>query len=325
MQCPACQAEARRFGRNRNGSQRYQCRDCRRTFTPEGDRPLGNMRLDAAKAVLCLRMLLEGTSVRSVERLTDVNRNTILSLLVTVGPRCQQFLEQAVQGVPVNHVEIDEIWGFVHCKEKTRLRKGYSEDVGDSYCFTGIKGEPKLMLAWHLGRRTAADAKLFCEKLSCATSGRFQLTSDGFKPYKTTVPLTFGNRVDFAQLIKEYGIPDGEERRYSPPEVVGTTTVVCCGNPDPGRICTSYVERGNLTIRMTIRRLTRLTNAFSKKWANHEAALGLFFAFYNYCRPHMTLNERAGRKTTPAMAAGLTDHVWSVGELLIAAAQSMQS
>lgn len=207
-------------------------------------------------------------------------------------------------------MECDEIWGFVGCKEKTRLSNNYSEDFGDSYCFVGLESSTKLVLAWHLGKRPAEDTRQFSEKLSHATSGRFQLTTDGFRPYKTAIPQAFNGRVDFAQLIKEYAIPDGEERRYSPPEVVGIATVVCCGQPDPDRICTSYVERSNLTMRMTVRRLTRLTNAFSKKWENHEAALALYFAFYNYCRVHMML------KRTPAMEAGLTDQAWSVGELL---------
>src|SRR5262249_43982482 len=229
--------------------------------------------------------------------------------------------EQVVCGVAVNDVECDEIWGFIGCKEKTRLRNNYSEDFGDGYCFVGLESTNKLVLAWHLGKRSAFDAGEFSQKLSRATSGQFQVTTDGFKPYRTAIPLAFGARVDFAQLIKEYAIPEGEERRYSPPEVVGTSTVVCCGQPDPDRICTSYVERSNLSMRMSIRRLTRLTNAFSKKWENHEAALALYFAFYNYCRPHMTLTERYERRTTRAMGAGLADQVWTVGQLLSRATQ----
>lgn len=316
MQCPQCGTVCRRFGRDRHGRQRFQCPACPRTFTEPRNPLEDGRRLPRDRAEFVLRLLLEGAAVRSTMRLTGTDKRTILRLLVEAGATCQRFLERTVCGIAVDDVEVDEMWGFIHCKEKVRLRRGYSEDVGDSYCFVGIEGTTKLILTWHLGRRTAEDAQRFSEKLSRATSGRFQVTTDGFKPYRTAIPRAFGNRVDFAQLIKEYGIPDGEERRYSPPEVIGTSTVVCCGQPDPERICTSYVERQNLSMRMSIRRLTRLTNAFSKKWANHEAALGLYFAFYNWCRPHMTLTERMERKTTPAMAAGLTGRVWTVRELI---------
>lgn len=255
-------------------------------------------------------------SVRSTMRLTGVDKRTILRLLVKVGTACQRFLETEIHRIEVQDVQCDEIWGFIGCKEKTRLRNNYAEIFGDAYCFTAIERDTKLMVAWHLGKRSPEDTQAFARKLQDATNGRFQLSTDGFTPYRTTMPAVFGARIDFAQLIKEYAVPEGEERRYSPPVVVGTTTVVCCGQPDPERICTSHIERSNLSIRMSVRRMTRLTNAFSKKWENHEAAFALFFAFYNYCRPHMTLTEEAGRKTTPAMASGLADRVWSVRELL---------
>jgi len=204
----------------------------------------------------------------------------------------------------------------VGCKEKTRERNNYAEYFGDAYCFTAIERDTKLMIAWHLGKRSPQDTLLFAEKLSRATNGRFQLTTDGFTPYRTAIPHTLGSRVDFAQLVKVYGFPEGEERRYSPPEVVSAVPTPRTGSPRTERICTSHIERSNLTIRMTVRRLTRLTNAFSKKWENHEAALALFFAFYNFCRPHMTLTEEMGYKCTPAMRSGLADHVWTVDELL---------
>lgn len=325
MLCSACQTEARKFGKNRNGSQRYQCPSCRHTFTPADPRPLGDMRLDPARAIMCLRMLLEGNSIRSVERLTGVNRNTIMSLLVRVGERCQSFLDATVNGLSVEDVQADEIWAFVGCKEKTRERNNYAEYFGDAYCFTALERSTKMIITWHLGKRTPADTELFAEKLARATNGRFQLTTDGFTPYRTAIPNTLGSRVDFARLVKVYGFPEGEERRYSPPQVIGATPTPCCGSPDPEKICTSHVERSNLTIRMTIRRLTRLTNAFSKKWENHEAALALFFVFYNFCRPHMTLTEEREYPCTPAMRAGLTNHVWSVGELLRRMAESTHS
>jgi transposase-like protein/IS1 family transposase len=316
MLCPHCEQPSRRFGRNRNGSQRYQCLACGHTFTDGLTRPADRRRLSFDRAVYCLRMLLEGTSIRSVERLTGVNRNTLMSILVESGERCQRFLEQEVCSIPVEDVQADEIWAFIGCKEKTRERNNYAEYFGDAYCFTAIERSTKVIIAWHLGKRSPVDTELFAEKLSKATSGRFQLTTDGFTPYRTAIPSEFGTRVDFAQLVKVYGYPEGEPRRYSPPEVVSAIPTPRTGNPRPERICTSHVERSNLTIRMTIRRLTRLTNAFSKKWENHEAALALFFAFYNFCRPHQTLTEDMSYRCTPAMRAALADHAWDVRELL---------
>ena len=316
MLCPFCETLARRFGRNRNGSQRYQCLACGRTFTDEATRPEDGRRLPFDQAIFCLRLLLEGTSIRSVERLTGIHRDTILSAFVDAGERCQRFLEETIRDVPVKDVQADEIWAFIGCKEKTRERNNYAEYFGDAYCFTAIERSTKVIIAWHLGKRSAEDTWLFAEKLYRATNGRFQLTTDGFTPYRTAIPFTFGHRVDFAQLVKVYGYPDGDERRYSPPQVVEAVAIPRTGSPDESRICTSHVERSNLTIRMTVRRLTRLTNAFSKKWDNHEAALALFFAYYNFCRPRQTLTEEMGYRCAPAMRAGLTDHVWTVAELL---------
>ncbi len=316
MFCPDCQFPARRFGRNRNGSQRYRCNACARTFTDEETRPADRRRLAPDRAELVLRMLLEGVSVRSTERLTGIHRDTILTAMVEAGELCQGFLDRAIQGVPVEDVQADEVWSFIGCKEKTRERRRYAEWFGDAYCFTAMERSTKLILTWHLGKRSPADTDLFAEKLARATSGRFQLTTDGFTPYRTAIPAALGVRVDFARLVKVYGFPEGNERRYTPPQVIAAIATPAFGNPDMSRVCTSHIERSNLTARMTVRRMTRLTNAFSKKWENHEAAMALFFAFYNYCRPHMTLSEAAGAKTTPAMASGLTDRVWSVAELL---------
>lgn len=319
MRCPSCQNEARKFGRNRNGSQRYQCLECKTTFTPVDDRPLGAMRLDPAKAIMCLRMILEGSSIRSIERLTGVNRNTIMSLIVTIGFRAKKFLAATVKDVPVADVQADEIWGFVGMKEKTRIRLGLDEEgVGDVWTFTAMERTTKLILTHHVGKRTPIDTAEFADNLYFATQGRFQLTTDGYTPYRTMVPAILGNRVDFATLVKIYGHADGD-RGYSPGVVVDTIKTGCCGTPDPDRVCTSHVERSNKTLRMQIRRLTRLTDAHSKKWENHVAAVALFIAFYDFCRVHSTI------KMTPAMKSGLTDHVWSVGELLTKMAESTQS
>jgi IS1 family transposase/transposase-like protein len=307
---------ARRFGFNRNNSQRYQCPTCRRTFSDPDEPAEDRRRVPFHRAAMCLQMLLEGVSIRSIERLTGTHRDTIMALLVEAGERCQAFLEREVRGVPVDDVQADEIWGFVGCKERVRERENYAEWFGDAYCFTALERSNKMIIAWHLGKRSPQDTWLFAEKLAHATSGRFQLTTDGYTPYRTAIPGTLGGRVDFARLVKVYAIPEGEERRYSPPQVVAAVPTLCCGDPDPDLICTSHVERSNLSIRMSVRRMTRLTNAFSKKWENHEAALALFFGYYNYCRVHMTL------RATPAIAAGLTTETWSLRELLERAAST---
>jgi transposase-like protein/IS1 family transposase len=322
--CPTCQSSCRRFGRNRNGSQRYRCDTCSRTFTDEGTRPRDRRQLSPAKAILALRHLLEGSSIRSTERLVEVHRDTIMHVMVRAGRACERFLERTMRRVDVADVQADEIWGFVGCKERTRERRGYGPEVGDAWCFVALERASKLVLTWHLGKRSPDDTLEFADKLRRATHGRFQLSTDGFRPYRTAIREAFGPTVDYAQLVKVYSTPreDGPQARYSPGEVVETYAVVIIGRPDQDRICTSHAERANLTIRMTIRRMTRLTNAHSKKWANHGAAFGLYFAFYNFCRPHQTLTEATWTgdgppvKTTPAMAAGLTDHVWTVAELL---------
>jgi IS1 family transposase len=303
----------RRFGKNRNGSQRHRCDLCRRTFTDSATRPADGRFLPADKRVLALRMILEGNSVRSTERLTGVHRDTILAVLVETGERCEPFLSRTVHGLTVNDVQADEIWGFVACKEKTRERNGYGDEKGDAWCFVAIDRETKLVLTWHLGKREYSDAQTFSDKLRDATSGRFQLSTDGLGMYRPAVANAFGTGIDYAQLVKTYTSSNevGTAARYSPGQVVHTHKVVLLGTPDEDRVCTSHIERQNLTMRMTLRRLTRLTNGHSKKWANHRAALALYFAYYNFCRVHATL------KTTPAVAAGLTDHTWSVAELLV--------
>jgi IS1 family transposase len=262
------------------------------------------------KQIAVLRLLSEGNSIRSTERLTGVHRDTIIDAMVEAGKACQRFLEETIRHIPVENIQADEIWGFVGCKEKTRIAKNYGDLCGDAYTYTAMERDTKLIVAWHLGKRCPEDTLEFAEKLRSATTGRFQLTTDGYTPYRTAIPFVFGPRLDFAQLTKEYGTTEEGQRRYSPPEVIGITIAIRTGAPNPADICTSHVERHNRQIRMQVRRLTRLTDAHSKKWENHEAALALFFAYYNFCRVHMTL------KDTPAVKAGLAAEPWSVMELL---------
>jgi IS1 family transposase len=264
--------------------------------------------------ILALRMLLEGNSIRAVQRLLGIHRDTIMSAMVDAGERCKKFLETIVNRVVVADVQVDEIWAFVGMKEKTRIRKNREECFGDAWCYTAIERNTKMLLAWHVGKRTPTDTFLFAEKLDRATTGRFQLTTDGFRPYLNTIPRVLGHRVDFATLVKVYGTAE-DDHRYSLGVVVDTIETVQVGEPDEDKICTSHVERSNKTLRMQIRRLTRLTDAHSKKWENHDAALGLFIAYYNFCRVHMTL------KSTPAQEAGLTSETWSLDRLLAEASK----
>jgi IS1 family transposase len=212
--------------------------------------------------------------------------------------------------VPVRDVQADEIWSFVGKKEK-RVRPEDDQNLGDCYTFVAIERDTKLVLNFAVGKRDQATTDVFIEGLRMATTtGRFQITTDGFTPYRSAIANTLDDRCDFAQLIKVYRATPEGERRYSPAEVVSTETVLGLGRPDPERICTSHIERQNLSMRMGIRRFTRLTNAFSKKWENHWAAVCVWFAYYNFCRIHQSL------RITPAMAAGITDHVWDLKELV---------
>ena len=258
-----------------------------------------------------LRLLLEGNSIRSLERVFGVHRDTIINNMIEAGEKCGAFLERTIRNVQVNDVQCDEIWGFVGMKEKTRQRLNREECFGDVWCFTAIERHTKLILTWHVGKRTPDDTATFADNLYHATRGRFQLTTDGYTPYRTAMPAIFNGRgVDYATLVKVYGEAEDGSKRYSPSEIIGTIETPLMGEPDEDRVCTSHVERSNKTLRMQIRRLTRLTDAHSKKWENHEAAMALFFAYYNFCRVHGTL------KATPAKASGLTTETWSLERLL---------
>jgi transposase-like protein/IS1 family transposase len=312
MIAPACRHNAvKRHGKDRYGNQRFRCILCGKTFVKQQPKALGEMRLEKSKAILCLRLLMEGNSIRSTERLTGVNLNTILSLLETIGRRALTYWATQMHDLPGMDVQCDEIWGFIGMKEKTRQRRLYGEEYGDVYTFTAIERNSKLLLAYHVGRRTSADTANFAERLRFAVSGRCQMSVDGFQPYETIMPAVFRGQVDLAQIIKIYGSPSGtSDVRYSPGMIMDVRRHNVCGYPDPALVCTSHVERHNLSIRMATRRMTRLTNAFSKKRENHEYALAIWFLYYNFCRVHMTL------KTTPAVAAGIATEKWSVEKLL---------
>ena len=309
MSCPDCKVECQRFGKHRNGLRRFRCPKCKRNYTEPHTRTLGSMYIPWEKALMAVQLLLEGNSILSTERISGLNRNTIMRVLVLAGAQCEKVSEGMIRNVHVSEIQADEIWSFIGKKEK-QVRDGDDATMGDAYTFVGFERNSKLVVAWHLGRRTARDTEAFVEKINEATAGNFQITTDGFKAYVDAVHMSLGTRVDFAQLIKVYAATPEGEHRYSPSEVVATEVVPVIGRPDPSKICTSHVERQNLTMRMQIRRFTRLTNAFSKKWDNHYAALALWFSYYNFVRIHSAI------RVTPAMEAGLTDHIWTLRELL---------
>jgi IS1 family transposase len=259
------------------------------------------------------RLLLEGKSVSSVERATDVHHSTILKLLVLAGEKCERIMAQRVRNVPVRDVECDEVWAFISKKDK-RVRPEDDPNFGDCYTFVAIERHSKLVLNIAMGKRDQATTDVFIEGLRHATADcHFQITTDGFGPYRTAIPDALEDRADYAMLIKVYRSSQEGEAQYSPAEVANVEVVPVSGRPDPARICTSIVERSNLSLRMGVRRFTRVTNAFSKKWENHWAAVSLWYTFYNFCRVHKSL------RVTPAMQAGIADHIWSVRELLEAA------
>ena len=235
----------------------------------------------------------------------------VRACLVRAGERCEKLLADRITRLKVQDVEADEMWGFVAMKEKAKgnLYKA-ADTLGDAYTYVAMERNSKLILAWHLGKRNKQDTLAFILKLRRATAGKFQLTTDGWPSYPDAIERVFGSEIDYAQLVKVYAASRDGEQRYSPAEVVDVEVVPRAGMPDYERICTSHIERQNLTMRMQIRRLTRLTNAFSKKWENLQAAVALHFAYYNFCRVHSSL------RVTPAMEAGLTDHVWTIAELL---------
>ena len=315
MNCPYCDSLPKKNGKDRYGNQRFKCKTCGKTYIEKLDKPLGEMRLPEDKAILCLKLLVEGNSIRSTERIANVHRDTVLRLLEKVGKKCEELHYDMVKGIRINDLQADEVWSFVKMKDKTKKRKNIKNDkIGSAYTFTAIESDSKFIVAWHLGKRTEYDALKFLEKIYTSiedSRNRFQMSTDAFKGYDHTINEVLGARADYAQIIKLYGKPNPEQVRYSPSECIGIKKRVVSGNPDLDKASTSYVERCNLTMRMSMRRMTRLTNGFSKKWDNLKYATALHFAYYNYCRSHKTL-----KGATPAMAANVTDTIWEIEDLL---------
>ena len=273
-------------------------------------------KLTDSKRAEIIRALCEGNSVRATTRLTGAAKATVLKLLVEVGEFCSGYQDVAIRNLKTTRVEADEIWAFVGAKQKNATQPGQ----GDCWTYTAVDADSKLMISWLVGPRNSANTHSFMVDVAERLGNRVQLTTDGLAWYVAAVEKAFGwNGVDFAQIIKTYGatLEQGPSKKYSPMECTGAVKTKIMGNPDPSKVSTSYVERTNLSLRMGMRRFTRLTNGFSKKMENHAHAVSLFFMYYDFCKPHGTLTKAAnGVKRTPAMEAGITDHAWSVEELL---------
>ena len=267
-------------------------------------------RLSTEKRVQIVRAMVEGNSIRSITRMTGVCQEAILKLLRDLGTACVSHHNTAVRSISARHIQCDEIWSFCYAKDKNASNEKKAEGAGSVWTWTALDADTKLILSYLCGGRDASWARSFMEDVASRVSTRVQITTDGHRAYVEAVEGAFGMYCDYAMLIKLYGSPATHDTRYSPGEVIGIETNVISGKPDPRHVSTSYVERQNLTMRMSMRRFTRLTNAFSKKFENHCHSVAIYFAYYNFCRVHQTL------RVTPAMEAGLTDHVWEVAELL---------
>jgi IS1 family transposase len=267
-------------------------------------------RLPIAKRAQILHSLVEGNSLRAASRLADVSINTVYKLLVDAGEACSEYQDKAFRNLPCKRLQLDEIWSFIYTKQRNvRFAKKAPENAGDVWTWVAICADTKLVPSWRVGDRSGASAIEFVCDLSKRLASRVQITSDGHRAYLEAVEAGFGADVDYAQLIKLYGEVPHPAGRYSPAQIQGTRTFCCTGDPDPKFISTSYVERQNLTIRMSMRRFTRLTNAHSKKVENHAHAVSLHYMHYNFVRIHKSL------RLAPAMAAGVETTLWSMDDI----------
>jgi IS1 family transposase len=271
-------------------------------------------KLAASDRARIIHLLCEGSSIRAVTRLTGASKNTVIKLMIDAGRACAIYHDEHVRGLTAKRVQVDEIWSFTYAKQKNVAEaKAAPYGAGDTWTWTAIDADSKLIISWFVGDRDSECGSWFMKDVAGRLSNRVQLTSDGHKAYLDAVDAAFGGEIDYAMLIKIYGEPSHSReasRRYSPADCVGTRTDAISGNPDPKHISTSYAERANLTMRMHMRRFTRLTNAFSKKIENHAHSMALFTTYYNFVRIHKTL------RVTPAMAAGVSERLWEVSDIV---------
>jgi IS1 family transposase len=273
---------------------------------------LGMNTLPIERQAAVISALVEGNSIRATVRMTGVAKDTVIKLLAKVGQACAEYQDKTLRNLSCKRIQCDEIWSFCYAKEKNvpaekRGQFGY----GDVWTWTALCADTKLVPCWRVGGRSAYHAQRFMYDLASRLASRVQLTTDGHRVYLDAVDLAFGTEIDYAMLVKLYGNePQGKETRYSPAQCIGAIATPIIGKPDKRHISTSYVERQNLTMRMSMRRFTRLTNGFSKKVENHQHALALYFMYYNFCRIHQSL------RVTPAMAAGVSDHAWEITEIV---------
>ncbi len=267
--------------------------------------------LPIEKQTQIVSALVEGMSVRSTARMAGVEHKTVLRVLLRVGERCQRLMDERMRNIHSRFIQVDEMHGYVQVRQKNlNPARHDTQAMGEQYLFVAMDSETKLIPSFLVGKRSAANCYWLMKDLESRLFGRVQLTTDGFKPYVDAVDSTFGTQVDYAMLVKVYKGDEENRERYSPSQIVEAMPIPVMGNPDVRRISTSHIERQNLTVRMQLRRFTRLTNAFSKKLENMKAACALHFAHYNFCRVHSTL------RVTPAMAAGIANEIWPLAALL---------
>jgi IS1 family transposase len=275
--------------------------------------------LTPAKQAQVIAALVEGNSIRATVRMTGVSKNAIQRLMAALGPACEQYQNHALRNLSCNRVQCDEVWSFCYAKAKNVPEEKRGQfGFGDVWTWTAICADTKLFCSWKIGTRGASTAYSFMHDLAGRMANRIQLTTDGHRVYVDAVDSAFGSEIDYAMLVKLYGNDRESETRYSPAECIGCRAIPISGEPKARHISTSYVERQNLTMRMQMRRFTRLTNAFSKKIENHANAIALHFMHYNFCRVHQTL------RVTPAMEAGIADHIWTLEEVVAILSESVQ-
>ncbi len=298
------------YGKTKAGTPRFKCRDCGKVFCPPKPKgPLGDMRLTLKEAASICRLMVEGMSIRSIERITGHHRDTVLKLLVLVGEKCERIMAEKVRGVSATYIQCDEVYCFVQCKQ----RKSISPLTGQQFAFTALDAETKMLLAYSIGKRDSATAHDLMHQLAKRIEDAPEITTDAFAAFVNAIESAFLGDVHYTQLNKQFHAEfDPGRARYSPAKLISQAKQIIFGSPDKDLASTSHVERANLTIRMHMRRFTRLTNAFSKKLENLKAAFALHAVWYNFVRVHQTL------RCTPAQEAGIEASIWEMEDVVTA-------